>query len=794
MDYDALAKQFGGTPSAKPVDYDAIAKQFGGQQQAPAGMRPVQAGEIPTASGFYATPTPEVPRSFMQRVGGLAAAPLDVALTLGSAAARGVAAPIYGLATGRGEAGAREVLAGIRPPQTPEAAAMLEAAAPALSALPPIIGANVPVLPGTATQARTVAGRGVQAAKEATVGPMLERRAEARSAESYARAPQIDAARDAQRLGIVLNPTDIQPTIGPRALSAMAGARGAEKIVEVNRPAVNRVARLDMGMAPDAALNNTKSFDAARAAIAEPYNKIKQIPLIQADEVALKALDDLRPSETLIGGAAAAGKINALIDSAVKQMSGGMSGAAFLDNISKLRKDARRIYNNKNADPVQLDLADTNMAIANILEQGADRSVFDPKLLKEYQAARAKMARIYAYQAATDLNTGLVDPNKIARITAKDNALTGDLAALGRIAGNFPDAFGVNPAAPWYTAKATRSGLAGAAGALAGAPFGLTGSILGGTIGGLAGEFGSQFAANRLASAAYQAGLTVPDYRLPRNQLVQPIPRERAIVPYQTPIEVLPPGAGPYRPNFVMQGNEYPPRATFVGPEAGPPQLPAPSAESTMATLRAEDARRAAMSRALGQEAEARQAAVEAARRRPTAGEVVLELDPVTGRLREASQGIKGATPETFRNFGADLESAAQKVSAGKRFDLTAAEKVAWERTKVDLAEVAPGMKSLSDKAVAEKMLDRAWVSDAIKKAREKAEAFAQIEAKAKDAAAKRKAAADRERMLDLLESLEEQFRMARPVQGTGQGPKTRAAQRNQLRPAEPVNKLILPD
>jgi hypothetical protein len=790
FDPDAWLRANPQTPS-QPRGFDPDAWL---RANAPEGFRPVRQGEIPTASGFYATPTPEVPRSFMQRVGGLVAAPLDVALTLGSAAARGVAAPIYGLATGRGEGGAKEMLAGIRPPQTPEAAAMLEAAAPALSALPPIIGANVPVLPGTATQARTVAGRGVQAAKEATVGPMLERRAEARSAESYARAPQIDAAKDAQRLGIALNPTDIQPSMSTRAWSAMAGARGAEKIVEVNRPAVNRVARQDMGMAPDAALNNVKSFDAARAAIAEPYNKIKQIPVIQADEVALKALDDLRPSETLIGGAAAAGKINALIDSAVTQMSGGMSGAAFLDNISKLRKDARRIYNNKNADPIQLDLADTNMAIANILEQGADRSVFDPKLLKEYQAAREKMARIYAYQAATDLNTGLVDPNKIARITAKDNALTGDLAALGRIAGNFPDAFGVNPASPWYQTRVARAGLGGTIGTALGSPLGVPGMAVGAVTGTGLGALGSQFAANRLASAAYQAGLTVPDYRLPRNQLVQPIPRERAIVPYQTPIEVLPPGAGPYRPNFVMQPNEYPPRATFVGPEAGPSQLPAPSAESTMATLRAEDARRAAMSRALGQEAEARQAATEAARRRPAAGEVMLELDPVTGRLREASQGLKGATPETFRNFGADLESAAQKVSAGKRFDLTATEKVAWERTKVDLAEVAPGMKALSDKAVAEKMMDRAWVSDAIKKARDKADAFAQIEAKAKDAAAKRKAAADRERMLDLLESLEEQFRMARPVQGTGQGPKTRAAQRNQLRPAEPVNKLILPD
>jgi len=377
----------------------------------------------------------------------------------------------------------------------------------------------VPMLPGVARQTREVTQRGAQAAKEATIGPMLERRAEARSAESYARAPQIEATKDAQRLGIALNPIDIQPTAMPRVWSAVAGARGAEKIVEVNRPAVNRVARQDMGMPTDAALNNTRSFDDARAAVAEPYNKIKQIPVIQADEIALKSLDDLRPSETLIGGAATSAKINTLIDSAVAQMSGGMSGKAFLENISKLRKDARRIYNNKNADPVQLDLADTNIAIANILEKGADRSVFDPKLLKDYQAAREKMARIYAYQAATDLNTGLVDPEKIARITAKDNALTGDLAALGRIAGNFPDAFGVNPASPWYQTRVVRAGLGATLGTALGSPLGVPGMAVGAVAGTGLGSLGSRIAANRLASPAYQTGLKVPDYRIPRNQL-----------------------------------------------------------------------------------------------------------------------------------------------------------------------------------------------------------------------------------------------------------------------------------
>ena len=212
-----------------------------------------------------------------------------------------------------------------------------------------------------------------------------------------------------------------------------------------------------------------------------------------------------------------------------------------------------------------------------------------------------------------------------------------------------------------------------------------------------------------------------------------------------------------------------------------------------MATLRAEDVRRAGVSRTIGKEAEARQAAAEAAARRPASGEVMLELDPVTGRLREASQGIKGATPETFQNYGASLASAVDKVTAGKRFDLTAAEKVAWERTKVDLAEVAPGFKSLSDKAIAEKMLDRQWVESAVVKAREKAAAYEQIAARAKDAQARRDAIANRERMLDTLDALEERLRAPRPIELGGQGPKTRAAKRNALAPESESTNALAP-
>jgi hypothetical protein len=206
-----------------------------------------------------------------------------------------------------------------------------------------------------------------------------------------------------------------------------------------------------------------------------------------------------------------------------------------------------------------------------------------------------------------------------------------------------------------------------------------------------------------------------------------------------------------------------------------------------MGTLRAEDVRRAQMSRTLGQQAEAQQAAAEAAARRPTSGAVELQINPLTG-APEVATGIRGATPATFQDFGTSLKSATDKAAAGRMFDLTAAEKVAFDKTRVDLAEVVPGMRSLSDKAIAGKIQDREWVQDAIGKARDKAAGFAEVAARAKDAQARQTAIANRERMMDIVADLEEALRGGRPdTSGKQQGPKTRAAFREGLFSSPPA-------
>lgn len=819
MDYEALAKQFGGAAAAPSVDYEALARQFGGAVEAPASV-----SQIPTDSAGIPGPR----RSGLM---GSAASLADV--TLGSIAPGAIQQLGYPIL--RTMMPAQEAQAAVQraaqPFEQPFGRALGVTGTPEYETeagrrLVNFIGQNVQKgakwisektgLPtadvenmiGTlaapaavATKPALKAGaRAVEAAAEPVVAgakllaePLLEPRRQAASLKAYERGPQIEAAREAQRLGILVDPREIQPSVGTRAMTALAGERMAPALAQANAPRVRAVALNEMNLPPTTQLNGPQAFQQARAQVAEPYEQVKQLPTMTADEGLIQRLNALRVDPNMIGAKEYAPAVDRIVDSAIDRVSQGLNGEQLLKEVRVLRERSQKTYKNQNATIEALDIADTNLAVANALESMIEGNIFNPRLLSQFQAARAKMAQTYAYEGATNFNTGVVDVKKLARITSRDNALTGDIAALGRIAGNFPDVFG-GQVSPKELAKqrVTRSGVAGSLGFLTAGSLGADGYLSG-----LAGlgtsalaEGASAIAARRIAAPEYQAGLTLTDPRIPVPNKLTPagptIPTSRSLAPYTfADQEVLPPGAGPYQPNFMLVPNVYP----QVEMPAANRMLPPPSGESTLAAIRAEDVRRGRMSRMAGQEAEAQAAAAEAAApRQPTRGEVILDLDPTTGRLRSAGQGLKGATPETFQDFGADLASAADKVASGQRFNLSATEKIAWEKTKVDLSEVAPGFKALNDKAIAEKMMDRQWVDQTVAKAREKAAAFEQLAARAKDAQARRSAEANRERMLDLAEQLEERIRGPRPVSTGQQGPKTRAFRRNMLSPENQNN------
>lgn len=694
--------------------------------------------------------------------------------------------------------------------------------------------------------ARAIKDVAAPAIEKAVVGAKMpfEGRAQAKrerqSLEDYARGPQLDAAADAQRMGIALPPEYIQPTAGPRITTMAAGPRGPAALADANKNQVRNVALGDMGLPPTAQLNGRKAFQEARSQVAQPYEEVKRLPIQQADDAMVQRLEGIRADLDIIGAKEYAPAIGKIVDDAIAKTQTGLTGEELLKNVSVLRERAKRTYNNKAATSEALDVADTNFKIATELESLIDNSISNPKLLQQYRDARQKMARTYAYEAATDFNTGMVDVSKLARITSKDSALTGDIAALGKIAGNFPEAFSTKPTPGMFSApRLSRSGAGGAAGALAGSQFGLTGSILGGALGGLATEGVGALAARRMASPGYQAGLQLRDMRIPVNQLaasMQPIPQNRAVVPYEAPVEVLMHGEGPYQPNFTIVPEQYGPRVVPGTPEAPLPNTLGynPNVPSTanvqMNRLRKEDV----MDYQFMQQVEQRAANAEAATRTTTGRGVEMMFDangklvevPIAGTAIPAPSALEsavakmsgqvieqpstsyktmqispksGQTPYT-RIIKREGETTFER-GVPQAFAMTAEEKIAWNKAKADLAEVMPGMKTLSDEAIAARMADVKWSEQAVANARAKAEQLARQEAllteqlanrdnlrlMARDIEAKNKQLAkiklDRQNMMALAEQMEERLRAARPVKTGGQGPKTRAFQRNMLRP-----------
>lgn len=387
----------------------------------------------------------------------------------------------------------------------------LSLAAPAV--VKPVVKAVTPVLEEVAANVKA----GVQAPFE----EQLKARAQRLSSEDFARGPQIEAAQEAQRLGIALKPTDLQPSVGAKITTSMGGSEGLERIAAVNKNNVRKIALNEMDLPPDTQLNGVTAFNDARLKVAQPYNDIRKLPEMKADANTLQALESLRPDSSLIGSDKFAKATNAIIDDAVKKVSAGMNGEQLLENVRVMRQRARKTYNNKSASIEALDVADTNLALANALETMIESNVTDPKLLSKFREARQKMARSYAYEGATDFNTGIIDVNRLAKITAKDSAMAGDIASLGKIAGNFPDAFTTKAVRQGTeAAHIGRTGLAGSVGGLMGYALGgdYASGVIGSLIGAGAGETAQAAAARRMANPEYQRSLNIRDMRLRQQQ------------------------------------------------------------------------------------------------------------------------------------------------------------------------------------------------------------------------------------------------------------------------------------
>lgn len=723
----------------------------------------------------------------------------EAAFTLATGAAAVPVSSVAGILTGKlGEGPNKAVQERVmrsftHQPQTQTARDILGTVGNAVSGLPPYVGTMGAFRPGPAINALRNEAQMVREFQ-----PFPERAArlqQERITQSFQNAPQIEAAQAAQRIGVAIPPAVSNPTRSNKIIAALTGSPEA-RMARRNEPQWTEAAKKDMGLTPATTLDKS-AFDKVRSSpeITKPYEAVGGISQLTPDEQTLSIIEGLR-TPALIGGEASARAVSGLIDSTVQKLNAGLSGSEALANIRNLRQSAQTVYNAQRKgitppSPESIAVADASMTIANQLEELAAQNLTGTQA-RAFQNARTLLAKTYDYERATDFNTGRIDPTQLAAM-AKQKPLTGTAADIASVAANFPTIAEVKPGAAPILPTLARGGTGGTLGFGLGSVVGFP--ALGGVIGASGGMLANALMARRMSTPAYQAANAMPpDYRPPVNALRPVAPGASNLAIFNPESAVLPPE---YTPNFTMPEQGQPPRSAYeaaqqalreeglrrtgsLGPNmqpAGvPPQLPMPGAEGPVQARGYEYARDKAAAEAA--------AAAGAGPRQPAAGGMVYELDPFTGKLRPVDQGVKGATPETFVNYGSALESAVGKVMRGERPTMTAEEMIAWNKTRVDLAAADPGYAKLSDKAITEKMMDRKWVGDTIQKARDQAKAFEEIAARAKDAQSKRDAIAKRDQLMDLLETLEAKYAQPRAgLQPKFQGPKTREAKRNALAP-----------
>ncbi len=787
-------------------------------QQQSAETKPALTGPsaIPTEPGANLAPTAAPEQTFGQKVMGAIEAPFAV----GASVLGGI--PTY-LAGAGGPKFQQQVADQIQyQPRTPQAQAAVETVARAADALKlppfmgPVAGANA-LARGLQPATRAVAD--VARAENALIGGAIKAPLEARAAriqegrvaQSYANAPMIDAVQSAQRIGGAVPPAISNPTTSNVIKGKLAGPEIEQQFAKKNEAAVTEAVRKDLGIKPNerlipevdeltGKLNVNSPIARALDEASKSYEPVRKMESLAVPKESIDALEALKKAAP-IGGDAKTAAINSVIDDALAKLqqttsgpfSGvgggpvavGRSGAMVLDDIRSLKRDAQatRRAQQINPDPLAIAKAEAQESIVKILEGVIDANAPSPKILREMREGRTRMAQIYEHENAINYGQQKIDPQAYAKLyEERQGGMTGLNADIAKAASMFPDYFTLTPAEVKGLPRLTRGGVGGAIGGALGAPLGPVGFVAGTATGMGFGSAVGSLAARRMATPAYQRANALPaDYR--------PIPSGlRPVEPNATPNGLVPfdySQQTTQAPNFVLRSGQEAP----VYEQPSYPQLTQfGDSQTTLNALRNQDARARARSLAAGQQAETAQAAAETAARQPARGGQAFDLDPVTGRLVPVDTTLRGATPDIqiIESTGKSLSGAADLLASGKSPALmTAEQKIAWDKTKVDLAEVMPGMKALDDKAVASKMMDRAWVQEAITKAQQKAKMLDDIIARADNERLRQDAMMKREQMTSMLETLEEQFRKARPVKTGGQGPKTRAHQRNMLRPGD---------
>lgn len=351
-------------------------------------------------------------------------------------------------------------------------------------------------------------------------------------AASIENAPMLDAVKAAQRIGGKLDPAVSNPTTFNKAMTMAAGEGLLDNVLSAkNAASWAKAGAKELGIK----YLSIEELKAGRVRRGAPYEEIKTIPNIASGAEVQSAIAGVMARDGMTPAVAdlVFKDVSPLVSNITSAAKGGVNGADIINLTRKLRKDANTIYKQDFPTPEAIAKADASKAISRALEDLTAKrlEVMDAKmpgkgygdLASRWADARQYIANSHAWENATNAATNKLDPRKFAAITAKDNALTGVAADVGKIANNMPGIAKHVTEPRLIAERAARYGVPGLTGWGLGSMVGAPGA--GAMLGMAAGAIAPPLLRKLISSSKYQAKHAFPrDFRPPPPLPVPPIP------------------------------------------------------------------------------------------------------------------------------------------------------------------------------------------------------------------------------------------------------------------------------
>jgi hypothetical protein len=250
----------------------------------------------------------------------------------------------------------------------------------------------------------------------------------------------MQAAKEAQEVGYVIPPTQVNPSLLNRLIEGSAGKIStAQNASFKNQEITNKLAAKSLGLPEDTVIT-PEILTNLRTTAGKAYENLGATGTIKTSPKFIQALDEIKPYKDAIQSAkdfptSRPSSIIGVIDE-LKQNSFDVNSA--ISKINILRNDADIAYQAGNK-----DLGKANKEASKILENTIENYLANTKqtdLLDKFRQARQTIAKTYSVENALNQATGSIDAKKLAAQLTKGKPLSGELKQSAQFAQAFPTA------------------------------------------------------------------------------------------------------------------------------------------------------------------------------------------------------------------------------------------------------------------------------------------------------------------------------------------------------------------